>query len=104
MKINQLTAIRIKVLRIQLGFSAEVVAAELKIDKSKYSRLENGKVEITITRLTHIAQVLKVPVVDLLPYQDIQQSNNINADPALKQTLYSAISILEVALQKINNQ
>ena len=103
MKINQLTAIRIKVLRIQLGFSAEVVAAELKIDKSNYSRLENGKVEITITRLTHIAQVLKVPVVDLLPYQDIQQSN-INADPALKQTLYSAISILEVALQKINNQ
>lgn len=77
MNTNQLTAIKIKDERIRLNYTQQTVADHLGMDISNYSRLENGKVEITISKLEAIAEFFKVPLVSLLPI-NIQGSVNIN--------------------------
>lgn len=67
MNTNQLTAIRIKEERNRLNYSQQAVADYLKMDISTYSRLENGKIEITIAKLEAIAEFFNVPIVSLLP-------------------------------------
>lgn len=67
MNTNQLTAKRIKEERIKLNYAQQAVADYLGMDISNYSRLENGKLEITISKLEAIAEFFKIPVVVLIP-------------------------------------
>jgi len=80
MNINQLTANKIRETRQKLQLSAEHVAHELQIDKSNYSKLENGKVEINMNRLQELADIFKVSLSSLMPFDDksiynIKQAN-----------------------------
>lgn len=67
MNINQLTAARIKELRSKNGLTAEAVAQGLNITRGAYSQLENGHVEITLTRIELLAQIFNVPFAELIP-------------------------------------
>ena len=67
MNTNQLTAKRIKEERIKLNYAQQAVADYLGMDISNYSRLENGKLEITISKLEAIAEFFKIPVFVLIP-------------------------------------
>ncbi len=82
MNTNQLTAIRIKEERLKLNYTQQSVADHLGMDISNYSRLENGKYEITIAKLEAIAEFFKVPVVHLLP-NNLLGSININNGTAI---------------------
>jgi transcriptional regulator with XRE-family HTH domain len=114
MDINQLTAEKVKEFRLKLNYSAAEVAKELGIDKANYSRLENGKTEITLKKLEILAMLFKVPVQALLTDKENKQNvsithgehafinngENINMiDPFLAQTMQDAIQ----TLQKIVN-
>lgn len=115
MNINQLTAHKIKELRLKLNLHADAVASELQIDKSNYSKLENRRVEITIAKLEAVAKVLKVPIAALLPISPSSNVNinngdyscngtlinNYNNDPKLIESLQSAVDILHGSLDKI---
>ena len=59
MNTNQLTAKRIKEERIKLNYAQQAVADYLGMDISNYSRLENGKLEITISKLKPLLSFLK---------------------------------------------
>lgn len=67
MNINQLTAARIKELRAKNGLTAEAVAQNLNISRSAYSQLENGHVEITLSRIELLAEVFNVPFEEIIP-------------------------------------
>ena len=67
MNTNQLTAKRIKEERIKLNYAQQAVADYLGMDISNYSRLENWKLEITISKLEAIAEFFKIPVFVLIP-------------------------------------
>ena len=67
MTTNQQTAIRIREERLKQNITQQAIADHLGIDISSYSRLENGTVEITITRLEAIAEFFKVPAIKLIP-------------------------------------
>lgn len=77
MTTNYLTAMRIKEERINRNITQQNMADALHMDVSTYSRLENGKIEISIARLEEIAAVYKVPVVVLLPI-NLHGTININ--------------------------
>lgn len=70
MNTNQLTGIRIKEERLRLNYSQQALADHLGMDISNYSRLENGKIEITIAKLEAIAEFFKVPLIFLIPNQN----------------------------------
>ena len=50
MDINAKVASRIKALRSEKGYKAEIVAQELEMSKAAYSQLENGKIDISILK------------------------------------------------------
>lgn len=57
---------QISVLRRSCGFSHEYIAHELNISQPAYSKIENGKTQLTVERLFKIAEILNVPVSELL--------------------------------------
>ena len=115
MDVNQLTAIKIEEVRTQFGICAETVAEQLQINKSNYSKLENGKVEITLHKLKIIADVLKVPMSALLPTLSPSHLNVTNGDyspingtqinhytdPQMTQSIQDAIALLQQTLSKM---
>lgn len=66
MDINAKIASRIKALRNEKGYKAEIVAQELEMSKAAYSQLENGRIEITFTKLQRIAEYFSVPIISFL--------------------------------------
>ncbi len=113
MDLNKLSAARIKEIRMGLGLTAESVANELGIAKANYSRLENGKVEISLNRLEALSKIFKLPLQAFFPSnnsQTIQITNgenspnvqNItnNSDPTLVEILQNSLKILSDALER----
>jgi transcriptional regulator with XRE-family HTH domain len=66
MDINARIAIRIKALRNQKGYKAEIVGQELEMSKAAYSQLENEKIDITLTKLQKITDYFSVPIASIL--------------------------------------
>jgi transcriptional regulator with XRE-family HTH domain len=84
MNLNQLTASKIKDIRRNLGFTTEAMAKDLGISKTAYSQMENGKVEITLSRIEMIAGICNIPVTEIIPVtspnqQVINGSGNYNS-------------------------
>lgn len=57
-----------KLLRVRrrAGYSQQNVADELDFSSTTYSKLENGKVDFTATRLNQLADYFKVNISDFL--------------------------------------
>ncbi len=113
MDYNKLSAAKIKEIRLGLGLTSESVANELGIAKANYSRLENGKVDISLNRLEALSKVFKVPLQTFIPAggtQTIQVTNGDNSpiahqitstDPALVEMLQASLKILSDSLSKV---
>lgn len=62
----------IKALRLQRNYKQQYMAERLQIHVSTYSQIENGKHELTLSRLTAILCLLNANYTDVLP----QNPNN----------------------------
>ncbi len=56
----------IRKIRILKGYSQEYVADSLDISQKTYSHLENDKSKISLTRLSQIAKLFEVNVIQIL--------------------------------------
>jgi len=61
---------KLKTIRNNKGYSQECMAAFLKIDKSSYSRKENGEIRINNYEWEKLSEVLEVPVEDIYESED----------------------------------
>ncbi|HEU4552035.1 MAG TPA: helix-turn-helix transcriptional regulator [Chitinophaga sp.] len=59
-------AILIKHLRRRKEYSQEYMAAHLDISQNAYSKLETGKISISIDRLCDVARILDINPAELL--------------------------------------
>ena len=57
---------QLKKIRKSRGLSQQAVADALKIDVTNYNRLENGRVELTFSRMKEIAAILHCDPVELI--------------------------------------
>lgn len=119
MDFNQLTASKIKEMRLKKGYTIEALAQELGIAKGNYSRMENGKVDITLKRLEALSKILKEPIEGLLsasmgssihvqtsnsPINQINQGTQINHynAPEVIQALQSTVDTLQKVMGKLS--
>ncbi len=104
---------KIRILRETRGLSQDNIAIELGITQPSYARLEKDDERISITRLVHIAKVLKTSVSELIDEKTLkiinqQNSENpsayvdsiINSDKDHIKTLKEEISFLRNLLKK----
>ncbi len=64
--INELVGTNLKKMRRELGWSQDYVARELGMSQNNYSRIENGKSQITLTQLKDISRVMSVDLKELI--------------------------------------
>lgn len=62
---------RIRLLRLQRGYSQENMADLLHLSTTAYGDIERGKTELTLSRLEQIAEVLDLSVTELLTEEAI---------------------------------
>lgn len=80
---------RISVGRNQKGFSYENMSEELKMSISAYRKIEIGKTKLTVERLYQIAEILDIPITELL---DIKKERILNQD--IKESFYTKVEQL----------
>ena len=78
-KVEQVIS-KIVSIRSKNGYTLENMAHELDITPAAYRKIEMGETKLTVERLFCIAEILKVPLSDLLDTENmLQQTNNENA-------------------------
>lgn len=58
--------LKIRAIRTEKGISQEQLAYECNLELSQINRIELGKINTSISQLFLIAEVLKIPVSDLV--------------------------------------
>ena len=66
MDINQAIGKRIRTIRIQQGLKQELIADRLNVSPSAYSKMEQGKTNLSVKRIERIAEILEVPLAILV--------------------------------------
>jgi transcriptional regulator with XRE-family HTH domain len=65
-------AANIRKARLYRNYSQDYLAAKLKISQNAYSKVELGQTRVTLERLTIIAEVLEVPLAELIGKDNIK--------------------------------
>ena len=66
--------IKIRMLREFRGYSQDYMSIQLEISQATYSKIENEYTKIDISRLSFIAGILEIDLINLLLFDE----NNIN--------------------------
>lgn len=66
---------KIRLLRHQKGWSQEDVAKQLDISIPAFSKIETGITDVNLSRLEQIASLFEFSVVQLLNYNDEEDTN-----------------------------
>ena len=61
---------KIRSIRIDKGYSQEYMADKLNISQAKYSRLENGTTEFTISLLGELIPLLEIHPKEIVIFSD----------------------------------
>lgn len=69
---------KIRKLRNLRGYNEEYLAKKLGMSQNNYSKIELGKVKITLDRIEEIAQVLEIDPIKLIEFDDTLVFNNNN--------------------------
>jgi transcriptional regulator with XRE-family HTH domain len=62
---------RIREERLRAGLTQEVLASGIGVKFQQLQKYETGKNRVSCSRLWEISRVLEVPMVELLPEQDV---------------------------------
>lgn len=91
---------RIRLARLQRGLSQENMADLMGLSTTAYGDIERGKTELTISRLTQIADVLDITTIDLIADVPAAYEPTIIAPNELEQ-LRNKVERQELELEKL---
>lgn len=60
------------------GISQEYMAQMLKISQNQYSKIETGKIQLTISRLEKICEILEIDIKKMIELDDQNIYNHFN--------------------------
>lgn len=114
MRIEKRVIRNIRKLRELRLLSREQMANELSLSISGYGRLERGEIDLTLTRMKRIADILNVNLTELLEFDPstVLHKSNGTAKPQFtlsedeKQLYYREkyISMLEMELERLREE
>ena len=68
----------IKKFRELKNITREKIASELNMSLSNYSKIERGEIDLTLSRITEIAKILEVSILQLMNFDSSQIFNISN--------------------------
>lgn len=105
----------IKQIRELKNFSQEYISSQLGLSIRAYSKIESGETQLTINRLNQISQILEVPPMEILGFDEKQVFNHckqegniginhINLPVELKEQYENQIQQLKEEVLFLRNQ
>lgn len=85
----------LKRIRIEKGISQKQMADRLGFAQSNFNKIENGISELTVNRLFEIAQILDVPVIEILGFGEVSKNQEVTS-------LKERIKELELQIEEVN--
>jgi transcriptional regulator with XRE-family HTH domain len=70
----------IKKFRELKNITRDKIASELNMSLSNYSKIERGEIDLTLSRITEIAKILEVSILQLMNFDSSQIFNISNND------------------------
>ncbi len=70
----------VKKVRLQKGFTQEVVAEKIHLGLRAYQKIENGETKLDLERMQQLATVFNVGLLDLVKTGDTVNIENINTN------------------------
>lgn len=83
------------------NYTQEYVASQLGMSTSNYSKLERDEVALTFNRVQEIADILDIPVIDILSYDEKQIFNFSHQSHSQGYNIYQQNNYIS---QEINHQ
>lgn len=111
---------RLQLLRIERNLTQEQMGEKLNLSTSAYCKIEYGETDLTLTRLSKIAEVMNLSTMDLFckiyrstnltPSRDSnllgspQESSTLNADPSndLRELIRANSRMIDVLIRRID--
>jgi transcriptional regulator with XRE-family HTH domain len=88
MDYTKIVACNIRNARLYRNYSQDYLASKLKISQNAFSKIELGRTKISIDRLFIIAEVLQVPLLQLIePGNKLYYADEISRVPLVDQLL-----------------
>lgn len=79
-KMDVLLKNKIKNIRELKNYKQEYIADKLAITQAGYSKIENGKTELTYNKIKKIAQILEVSLEDIIYFDNQRYFNDLKAN------------------------
>lgn len=76
LELNKIIGSKLLRVRQRAGFSQQNVADDLEFSPTTYSKLENGKIDFTATRLNQLAKYFEVNMSDFLD-ENVETPRNL---------------------------
>jgi transcriptional regulator with XRE-family HTH domain len=76
---------KLKALRLQKGWSQEDIAYELNMSLPGYSKIERNITDINLSRLSQIAQLYKMSIIEILCYGEKENTDLRNYKKLLQE-------------------
>lgn len=91
--------------RDKKGFSQEFMAIKLGMSQNNYSKIELGKIDLTIGRLSQICEILEVEMSDLIKESNVTLNNHNQKGGNFANTIIQKYSekIIDAYENQINN-
>jgi transcriptional regulator with XRE-family HTH domain len=87
-------------IRNKQRFTQEAIAQMLGITNATYSRMESGEITLSYKRLTEIASIFKMSVIDMITYPEVYTpKNNINTTKVLVELDVSNDEFIKLGLK-----
>ncbi|MBU0486853.1 MAG: helix-turn-helix transcriptional regulator [Bacteroidetes bacterium] len=85
----------IKKIRKNKGFTQQIMADALELSLSAYSNIESGKADVNMSRISEIAKIFEMTIIELITYNtdqslSVSKGFKFDTDGAMKQ-LYEHI-------------
>jgi XRE family transcriptional regulator, regulator of sulfur utilization len=91
---------RIRLLRLQRGYSQENLAYELGLSTTAYGDIERGKTDLTLSRLNQLAKVLRVAPTELLTGEGLLETTRPIAEVTATSAENHEAETLRLRLEK----
>lgn len=99
-------ALNIKKCRELHGVTREFIADELGMSVSGYSKIERGEIDVTISKLKKISQILEVDLNDILFFNNqnyLKKGNEEIQNKGQNEIYKNYISLLEKEIKRLND-
>lgn len=87
-------------IRNDKGLTQAIVAENIEVDYSTYSKLESGQTKLSIDRLEKIASAFSMEMIDILTYPEKYVPYNLASDAVKQQHKPKVILQIEVDEEK----